>query len=289
MLTIITSIIFLSVVGILGLFFFFNYIIHKIFYLPHVHNEKTPVDFDIACEEYFVKTNHGKQLQVWDIQTGKPEITIVGIHGWANSVSVLLPLAKALSGHWRVVLINTRNHGKSDDDGHITLIKYKEDLIHLIDHIRSKETLESKLVLLGHSLGAAASLFAASRDNRIDGVISISTFADLEEVLRKGLSRNKFLKSVMGGILSYIEFRTGEHIHELSPKETIRKYKGPVLVAHGTKDEVIDFNASDRIVENAERNNVQKLVMKDHNHGSLLKDQKLADEILQFIDRFLDT
>lgn len=282
---IIISIIFLSITGIAALFIFFNYILQRIFHLPHVPNTKTPKDFELKYEDVLIPTVHGKKIQIWDLNPQKKAPVIIGVHGWANTSDKLLPVAKYLVRKWRVFLLNTRNHGGSDDDSYTTIIKYKDDLFKTIDYVIQKTGSPIDIILLGHSLGGAAVLYAAAKDARIKGVISISSFADMEEVMRAGFFKGKFPRAFTRSMLTYIEFRIGENLKRLSPLFTINKFKSPALIIHGTKDETVDFENMNRIVKSATRKNVHQLIMKDHSHSSLLEETQLAVEI----DRFLST
>ncbi|MBD3224424.1 MAG: alpha/beta fold hydrolase [Caldithrix sp.] len=286
--TLLTSIIFLSLIGVLGLFAFFNYIIHKIFFLSHVSNQELPKDFDLDVREYFIKTRHDKKIQLWDLNNKSKGPILLGIHGWANSSSVLLPLASALNKHWRTILINARNHGDSEDDSIVTLIKYKEDIESVMHWLEKNEKIENRpIILFGHSLGGASAMFTAVRNNKIHSVISISAFADLELILRKGMEKQKMFRPFIKSFLTYIEFRTGEHLNDVTPISTIARYQGPVLIAHGVKDEVIDVKDAELLVQKADRDNVSLIKMANHNHSSLLKDSALAEHIIQFIKNYL--
>lgn len=289
MLKLVVYIFLLSIAGIAVIFIFFNYLLYKIFHIPHVKNEKVPEDFGLRVNDIRVPTRHNKRIQLWDLNPELIAPVILGVHGWANTSSELLKLGQILSQDWRVFLLNTRNHGESDSDKYSSLLKFSEDLIKTIDYISEQLEIDQPICLLGHSLGGAASLYTATLDQRVKAVIAIATFADLEETMRSGFMKQRMPESLIKSMLTYIEFRVGAKLKHLSPAYTISQFNRPTLLVHGTKDEWFNFTDLNKIMENAARANVSKLIMKGHSHNSLIDDSLLASEIDRFLKNNLMT
>lgn len=284
MLKIILSIIILSVTGIAAFLVFLNYVLNKIFFLPHINYQKTPKDFDLPFAEKFITTRHQKKVQIWDINPQIQGPVILAVHGWANTSESFLELAKQFENQ-RLILLHTRNHGGSDDEKYMNLVKYSQDIRAVINYIISEKKDTPKVVLLGHSLGGAAALWAATQDTNVNAVITVGTFADQETVIREGFIQNKLSSNFVSSMLTYIEFRVGEKLITISPVKTIEEYKGPVLLIHGTKDEVVEFTDLNKIRKAARRENVSQFVMKGYGHSDLLAAPELADEIKSFLSK----
>ncbi len=285
MLKVFLYIFFLSATGIVAFLIFLNFILTKIFYLQHIENKKSPDTYNLNYKNRFVLSAHHKKIQVWDINPDASGPVIIGVHGWANTASSLLPLSSGLSTDRRICLINTRSHGESDDEKYMNLVKYAEDITALIQDLEKNSENFSGVVLAGHSLGGAAVLWTASRDTRVKGVVTIGTFADLETMMREGFIQDKLPKGFIGSLITYIEFRIGERMKNISPLETVKIFKGPVLLVHGTKDEVVEFTDSNKIHKAARRENAAHFVMKGFGHSDLLKEKALAERIEQFLQR----
>ena len=285
MLKVFLYIFFLSAVGIVAFLIFLNFILTKIFFLPHTKNKNTPDDYNLNYLNRFVTTAHHKKVQVWDINPDATGPVLIGVHGWANTASSLLPLAAGLPANRRICLLNTRNHGESDDEKYMNLVKYAEDIAALIRDLQEKDEDFPGVVLIGHSLGGAAVLWTASRNKQVKGVVTIGTFADLETMMRDGFIQDKLPKGFIGSLITYIEFRIGERMKNISPMETVKIFKGPVLLVHGTKDEVVEFTDSNKIHKEARRENITHFVMKGFGHSDLLKEQALAERIEQFLQK----
>ena len=286
MFTVILSIFFLSITGIAAFIMFLNYILNKIFHLPHAKSQKTPADFNLDHKELFVTSKHHKKIQIWDINPDSNSIPLIAVHGWANTSDSFLPMASELAGERRVLLLNTRNHGGSEDEKYMTLVKYAEDIRALIDHLQTEGEEPLQVHVLGHSLGGAAALWEASKDDRVKSVVTIGTFADLEIVMRNGFVKNKLFKGFVGSLFAYIEFRIGERMETISPQNSVNLFKGPVLLTHGTKDEVADFTDLNKIRKAANRETVEQFVMKGFGHSDLLVNKDLAQAIDGFIRKY---
>jgi len=283
MLKILVSIVILSAIGIVALFVTFNYIIQKIFGLDAIPCTDTPDNYGFEYKNIFIETVKHKKIQLWDLNPQKEAPVILGVHGWANTSSSLLPLCSALANDYRLILLNTRNHCESDTEGYSTIVKFREDIHSAARYISQEYLPGSAVVLLGHSLGAAASLYEASLNPDIQAVVSISSFADLEGMMRDGFEKSKLPKSVIHGLMTYIEFRIGEHFTNITPVHTIRRIKCPVLLVHGTEDAVVDYGDVHKLKEAADNPAAEVYSMQDCTHSSLLKNDALPQKILDFL------
>jgi len=280
---IILSIIFLSLTGIVAFFVFLHYILSKIFYLPHVSSKHTPSEYELEHKHEFIRTTHHRKVEIWDINPDVRGPVLIAVHGWANTSDSFLAFAKNMAKKRRIILLNTRNHGASADEKYMTLVKYSEDIKSVVNHLEHQSEKIEPIIIMGHSLGGAAALFCASKDSRISAVITVGAFADLETMMRVGFIQNKLPTNLVGSMLTYIEFRIGEKMVTISPLNTAQSFKGPILLVHGTKDEVVPFSDFNKISKAAHRENVEQLVMKGFGHSELLVEQELADSIESFI------
>lgn len=290
MVKIILYIILLSIVGIVAFFILLNSILHRIFHHPPVENKRSPSDLKLEFEEHFIETVHHKKIQVFELPaTKQSDLAFLCVHGWANTVDNFLEIASHLIKWGTVYMLNTRNHGKSDSESTMTIVKYETDIHRTVDFIQNKLGKQTKIVILGHSLGGAASLLTAHDDRRIAAVVSISSFADMRKILHDGFLKSNVPNWFINSLLTYIEFRIGRSLHEVSPAEIIKHLNIPVLLIHGTKDEVVEFTEMEKIFKNAKKGFAEKYVAKGHTHSSLLKDENVAVAIENFVkDKFVN-
>jgi len=89
-----------------------------------------------------------------ELGTGTP---IVILHGLYGSSDNWLPIARTLSGQYRVILVDSRNHGRSPHHPTHSFNEMVLDLVSLFDHLEI-----GKAHLLGHSMGGKTAMkFAA--------------------------------------------------------------------------------------------------------------------------------
>ncbi|WP_127022987.1 alpha/beta fold hydrolase [Rheinheimera mangrovi] len=92
---------------------------------------------------------------------------IVLIHGLFGSYENLGVIARALAGHWQVVNLDMRNHGRSDWQDTMSYALMAEDIKDTLDHLGL-----DKVALLGHSMGGKISMeFALRYPQRVNKLI----------------------------------------------------------------------------------------------------------------------
>ena len=265
-----------------GLIVLFEKILHKAFALSPVATPKTPQDSGLPYKDLLIPTVHNKKIQLWDLSVHENGPIIMGVHGWGNTGTIFFPIVRQLQKQWNFLLVNTRNHGSSDRERYSTLVQYHEDITAVIRFIKKKYP-ESPVVLLGHSLGAAASLLTAARDQRVQGVVAIASFADVGEMIRDGLQGKRFPSWLTFGLIKYIEYRIGAKFNRISPVNVIAKISCPILLIHGKKDRVVNFTDMERLAERADPARLETLPLEGHGHSSLLDDPRLIGKLESFL------
>ena len=81
------------------------------------------------------------------------------LHGWGYDLTLLLPLARALSDRYRVTLADMPGHGGSPEpEQPITVYEYAEIVSGLLDRLAIQKT-----NIVGHSFGCRLSLILAAK------------------------------------------------------------------------------------------------------------------------------
>jgi pimeloyl-ACP methyl ester carboxylesterase len=102
--------------------------------------------------------------------TGEPPLLLS--HGLMNDHSYFQPQLDKLSSQRRVVALDLRGHGKSDQpEQRYTIDGFADDLDWIVDELDLDD-----VVVVGHSMGGAASLqFAADVPDKVSAVIILDT------------------------------------------------------------------------------------------------------------------
>ena len=165
---------------------FFTYLITSArFRFPDRNNGKTPQSFGLAYQPIEFHSSDGILLQGWYVPAG-PDArgTIIYCHGRNRSRVEMLPMeVYSHSLGYNGLLFDFRDSG--DSGGKIGSLGYLErlDAIAAVDYALKQEHATRPIVLWGVSMGAAASLMAASDSPDVAGVISDSSFLSFRHVI----------------------------------------------------------------------------------------------------------
>ncbi|WP_440995540.1 alpha/beta hydrolase [Arhodomonas sp. SL1] len=187
-------------------------------------------------------TRRGRQLEAWLIPGRSGKGIAVITHGWGANRELMLPLARPLhEAGWTVLAFDARNHGNSDDDTFSSMPRFAEDIDAAVAWLRGPAGYgDARLALIGHSVGAAATLLAAARREDVARVVSLSSFAHPEPMMRRWLAEKGLPFFPLGWyVLRYVERVIGHRFDDIAPVRTIRRIRCPVLLAHGQGDTVI--------------------------------------------------
>ncbi|VAW77300.1 Hydrolase, alpha/beta fold family, partial [hydrothermal vent metagenome] len=215
--------------------------VHIGFRAPRRVERGSPADYGLAYEEVSIQTVAGKHLFAWWLPLADTAPALIILHGWGGNAELMLPLAAPLSrAGWNILLLDARNHGRSDAASFSSLPRFAEDTGVAVDWIKSRSRDPLKRVaLLGHSVGAGAVLLEASRRDDISAVISIAAFAHPEWMMHRYLERLQVPVFCQSWVFRYVERVIGHRFDEIAPMNTVCRVQCPVLLVHGTADETV--------------------------------------------------
>ena len=266
--------------------FILRLLLKKSFHHAHVYQNLEPKDFDLSSEELFIQTTNKKKVQVYRLGDQNKGPMVLCIHGWENTVEKFLPLSQQfVQRGYRVVLLNTRNHGKSDADGYSSMVQFAEDLKSTITYCRSIYGEDTSIFLLGHSLGAATVLYHASKDSKLAGVISLASFAELKKVIKESFLSKHMPRMIIPLILKFMELSVGDRFENLSPIFTIGRINIPVLLLHGDHDKIIHVSELQKIHSASSSEKILTKTIAGADHSSILDYPETAETILAFLSR----
>jgi pimeloyl-ACP methyl ester carboxylesterase len=279
------SLIFLSLAVILAIGALFPLILHRVYKAPRLVEESTPEDHQLAYSEQHLNGSNDKKLFSWFIPAAeKRNICMIIAHGWGANAEMMLPLAKPFHrAGMDIFLYDARNHGKSDSDSFSSLPRFAEDLDIAIDWIR-QTTPESKVALLGHSIGAAAAILSASRRRDIDMLIAISGFAHPKLVMGRHLDRPWLPRFIRSIIMHYIQWVIGFQFEDIAPMNRINDVRCPVLLSHGSEDRTVPISDMHLIQSSAgENSNISTLSVDGAGHDSVDCFLGHSENLIRFI------
>jgi pimeloyl-ACP methyl ester carboxylesterase len=201
----------------------------------------------------------------------------------------LREFAQSLSRYGPVFALDLRGHGLSS--GECTLGNREAiDVDTVAAHVRRLSN--RPVILVGFSMGAAASVRAAALYGDVDAVVSISGPARWHGSRRWAAQVTRSIWKTPGGT-TLLRHLTGVRIHpgwleSESPSEVVVKIAPtPVLVVHGTKDQFFPPEEAQLLFENA--HDPKELWMVDgggHAEGFFMEPAKPVVE--ERVDAFVD-
>jgi dipeptidyl aminopeptidase/acylaminoacyl peptidase len=269
----------------------FPWIVRIGFRAPRIRERGSPEQLGLAYREVSIPTENGKHLFAWLVPppVGGPAPTVAVLHGWGGNAEMMLPLAQPLHrAGYAVLLLDSRNHGRSDSDGFSSLPRFAEDLDRALDWLALQpEADAARLAALGHSVGAAAALLVASRRPELSAVASIAAFADPESMMRRFLAAHHVPYFPLGRlVLRYVQHAIGHRFSDIAPKNTIRQVRCPVLLVHGSDDATVPVDDAMTIYARRPGDQVRLLILAG-DHDTSREAERHAGKLIEFLDQAL--
>jgi len=265
--------------------------VHRAYRAPRVREHGTPADLGLSYRSERIATTHGKRLFAWYVPAAASAVkvpAVVVLHGWGGNAEDMLVFASVLHrANFAVLLLDARNHGCSDGDGFSSLPRFAEDLEHGLDWLRCQPGIDpERLILLGHSVGAAAALLVAARRPEPAAVVSIAAFAHPADLMRRQMRDYHVPYRPVGWlVLRYIERAIGARFDAIAPCNTIRAVDCPVLLIHGEADDRVPPSDTLRIFASRRDDRTELLLIPATGHDSREAVSEHADALVSFLHR----
>lgn len=172
--------------------------------------------------------------------------TLLVLHGYRGSVNWVRGMGKGFAeAGYRVVLIDSRGHGRSSGDYLTYGVQESRDVSQVIDALEREGLVEGELGVWGISMGGATVIQAAAHDPRIDAVVAVAPYTSMREVV-PGVVR--LLMPIYGWFLSdetirsYVEqagAKAGFDPDEADTIAAMRRVTVPTLIVHGKGDWIV--------------------------------------------------
>lgn len=221
-------------------------------------------------------------LAAWivDPRAQAPVGTVVLLHGVRMDKQASIPMALSLGdAGYRTVLVDLPGHGDSDGR-YLTYGDHEaRELSRMLDALQASGVALGPLGVFGFSYGAAVAIDLAASDARVRGVVAVSPFASLREVVRD--YRRKYLPPAASllpdswlqqGVDTAAWF-IGFDPDGSAPAQRIGATVAPTLLIHGDADTQVPLRHS-RALARAASGRAQLLVLHGATHDSMPTDAK---------------
>ncbi len=271
------------------------FLIRRAYRVPRTTRRRSPADLNLTYQTERIPTANDKNISAWFIPASEdlknaPAVAI--IHGWGGNAGHMLPFASLLHAEgYAVLLLDARNHGSSDSDSNSSMPRFAEDLEHGLEWLSHQSGIDpEQLFLLGHSVGAAATLLVASRREDLAGAVSISAFAHPVDLMRRQMKSHHIPYWPVGWlVLRYIERTIKASFDDIAPCNTIRQATCPVLLVHGEEDESVPPADAEQIYNNRLNDRVELLLLPKTGHDSRKSISTHGGSLVAFLQKTINS
>ncbi len=202
------------------------------------------------------------------------------VHGWGGHAGQMLSLAQTLAGRgWNPVLLEMPGHGRSRG--------WQSNLpqfTRAIDYVAARLAEEGQHLgaLVGHSLGATAAAFVASRGTSFTRLALIAPAASPPAYTKFFAQVFGLREEVRAAMQKRIEAREGILMPQFEPESVGARIAVPTLVVHDRQDAVnrfADGQAFAQAVRQAELFATEGL-----GHRKILKEPAVLDRVASFVN-----
>ena len=215
----------------------------------------TPAGLGLAYETVELPTLDGVRLRAWWIPAGRDAApAVVLIHGWDSARDRTLPHALFLhAAGFHVLTLDVRGHGENGPETlPVSAGEFAADAAAGVAFARGRTDV-TRIALLGHSIGAAGALVAASRDPSLDAVVAVAAPATPDRLTRQTFRLAELpIPSPIAWPLAWLTTRVflrprGHAVPDISATAAVRVISAPVLLIQGDDDHVVPPDHLDRL------------------------------------------
>lgn len=256
----------ITILMFIGLFFIGAYLIslstvNSMFGRPTRSGETFVISTPVGAivERLSLVSSDGLPIEAWWISPGKTaKGTIVLVPGLNDDVASLLPHFTFLyKANYNILAVNLRTHGGSSGDRISLAIHEPLDVVAALNWLQRRTDLKDQPVtLIGHSLGGSTVIRAAATRPEVDGVISISAFASIDDLLERQLADLPILIRPLFHLTTDLAFLTwyGVWPAAAAPINDIAKIPPrPLFLMHGDADITVPVAGINRLYDAADR------------------------------------
>jgi uncharacterized protein len=239
--------------------------------LPSRQVTATPADIGLAFETVALGTADGETLSAWYIPAPAARGTLLYLHGNGGNIGHRLdPIAVFHRLGLNVLIIDYRGYGdssgKPSEDG-----TYQDALAAWNYLTQAKRHRPQEIVLFGESLGGAVAAWLAAR-HAPAGLVIYASFTSVPELAQA------LYPIFPASWLARYRYDT---------RAALGRVSCPVLILHGTADEIVPFSHGQALLEAAQGPKRLVALRGGHNDALALGRAVFAQEVGAFVRTFL--
>ena len=233
---------YLLVIPVLLLFWFaLDRLVAKHYRPKDTPHTVTPEKYGIRFESVRFPAEDGGTLHGWWIEGRKDAPVLILIHGWENNAGRLMRYIRELAPlGYGLLAFDARSHGDSSFTARTTVWSYTEDTLEAIRYVRYRNGDDTRIGLVGFSIGGGAAINAAAHSTGIATVLTVGAVAHPLEVMRLTFDRKGVpYVPLVWVFFKYLELRHNIRFDRIAPVRHIGNVPCPVFLIHGEDDRIV--------------------------------------------------
>lgn len=243
------------------------------------------------CEDVYVKAHDGTTLYARYYHNADGAPVEIQMHGYrGHALRDFCGGARDAKGRGHnLLLVDQRAHGKSGGKCITFGVKERYDCLDFINYALERFGRDTKIIILGMSMGAATVLMASGLDlpRNVKAVMADCPYSSPRDIIttviyKMGLPGKLLFPLVrLGGIIF-----GGFDVCSAEAKEAVKKSKIPTIILHGEADSFVPCYMSREIFENCNMEKKMLVTFPGAEHGvSYLCDK---DRYLRAVESFIE-
>ena len=186
-----------------------------------------------------------------------------------------------------MIIIDERAHGKSEGKVITFGIKERLDGLKWIEYVLKRFGKKSEIYLFGVSMGAATVLMMSGLKlpKNVKVIVADSAFSSPKDIIKKVIKDMKLPVSIIYPFV-YLSARIFGHFNpnEVNVLDEVKKSKIPILLFHGTCDNFVPYEMSEKIYENIKsKKDILLTPNADHGMSYMVDKEEYYEKLLNFI------
>ena len=260
--------------------------VNQMFYYPDRTVYATPADNGLRFEEVTFPSRDGTELSGWFIPAvGAAQGTILHLHGNAENMTSHFGFVDWLpAAGFNLFVFDYRGYGKSA--GRPNRAGVYEDSCAALAYLRGRNDIDpTRLLVLGQSLGGAQAIAVVGGGERqgVRAVVAESSFYSYRSIVRDSIGKMSllsFFKTPLAHILINDDLSPADYVGKIAPI--------PLLLIHGTEDEVIPFRHAELLLARAgEPKTLWRLDGGSHTDAFIDPDSPYRRQLVEFFSTAL--
>ncbi|HEX8491462.1 MAG TPA: MFS transporter [Pyrinomonadaceae bacterium] len=259
----------------------------------------TPAAQNTTFENVTFVSSDGNKLSGWYLPSSSHKVTIIMAHGLFRSRYEMLDRGVAL---WRegygVLLYDLRRHGQSRAEFSTLGYDERHDVTAALMFMRERAP-ENRIVLMGVSMGAAATLLSAAESDSLMAVVAESSFLSFSDTVYHHIGMARLPKlgirlptfPFASLLVRFTAWRLNFRAADFDVLQAVKKIKCPILFIGGSADRRMpNESVLEPLYAAANHPLKRKFIVEGAQHGHAYDrdDQSRVEYIKAFTD-FLQT